>query len=621
MSFGGKPQEPKADGRAVTAAVESVVFSSSPSKKLLCVWLPNWSIQRVQAAEPGLSQRPLALTARDPRRGLIVAAANRMARAEGVRPTMRLAEATGLTELELREHEPAEDLEALCSLAEQAQQFSPLVGIESLDRRLWAGRWLHQPESLLLDITGLGNLFGGEANLLSQLGGWLEQQSYFGCLAVGHSLGTAWALANYALRTEPASLASGSTATNREPNGRSELNSAGILDLSALPNSRYLLLSPDQQQQQIARLPLAALRIDGSTVSTLNRLGLFRIAQLAGLPRTGLASRLGEHLLSRWDQAMGVRDEPIIALHGSPEWNHQQELEIPTDRTDTIAELTRRAVHSLASRMEKRGEGALRIICRLDLVQQASLVLQLGLFRPTCDQLHLNMLLGSMLEQQLPQRMKAPLWRLNVCATLTAPLVWRQAELFHAEQSAHGHQMASLVDMLSARLGRKSVLRARVQRESQPELAFALQPLTGLRPDGKQQPVIRKLSSRKSLRSVEPRREDPLRRPIQLFQQPMPIEVVGTWRPNLPGNPPEDATGTCGHASSAGMAAAPARVKTANGWHQVMDACGPERLESGWWKGPSCRRDYYRIVTHQGSWWWIFRDLRSGQWYLHGLFD
>lgn len=68
-------------------------------------------------------------------------------------------------------------------------------------------------------------------------------------------------------------------------------------------------------------------------------------------------------------------------------------------------------------------------------------------------------------------------------------------------------------------------------------------------------------------------------------------------------------------------ATAPARVKTANGWHRVQGAVGPERLESGWWRGQSSRRDYYRIITHLGCWWWIYRDLNSGEWFLHGIFD
>lgn len=47
---------------------------------------------------------------------------------------------------------------------------------------------------------------------------------------------------------------------------------------------------------------------------------------------------------------------------------------------------------------------------------------------------------------------------------------------------------------------------------------------------------------------------------------------------------------------------------------------GPERIETGWWEGCDIARDYYRARGTQGSELWVFRDRRSGDWYLHGLF-
>jgi protein ImuB len=46
---------------------------------------------------------------------------------------------------------------------------------------------------------------------------------------------------------------------------------------------------------------------------------------------------------------------------------------------------------------------------------------------------------------------------------------------------------------------------------------------------------------------------------------------------------------------------------------------GPERIESGWWDGADAARDYYVARTPQGAQLWVFRDLRAGGWYLHGL--
>ena len=53
----------------------------------------------------------------------------------------------------------------------------------------------------------------------------------------------------------------------------------------------------------------------------------------------------------------------------------------------------------------------------------------------------------------------------------------------------------------------------------------------------------------------------------------------------------------------------------------VVRSWGPERIESGWWRGPSQRRDYYRIETDEGRWLWLYQQLSDGHWFLHGEFD
>ncbi len=46
----------------------------------------------------------------------------------------------------------------------------------------------------------------------------------------------------------------------------------------------------------------------------------------------------------------------------------------------------------------------------------------------------------------------------------------------------------------------------------------------------------------------------------------------------------------------------------------------PERIEGGWWDEQDVRRDYYRAIDGTGRRLWVFQDLNSQQWYLHGLF-
>ncbi len=48
---------------------------------------------------------------------------------------------------------------------------------------------------------------------------------------------------------------------------------------------------------------------------------------------------------------------------------------------------------------------------------------------------------------------------------------------------------------------------------------------------------------------------------------------------------------------------------------------GPERIESGWWDGKDCRRDYFVVRNPVGSTLWAFHEYKPHPgWYLHGLF-
>ncbi|MGB5292200.1 MAG: DNA polymerase Y family protein [Lysobacterales bacterium] len=49
---------------------------------------------------------------------------------------------------------------------------------------------------------------------------------------------------------------------------------------------------------------------------------------------------------------------------------------------------------------------------------------------------------------------------------------------------------------------------------------------------------------------------------------------------------------------------------------------GPERIETGWWDGRDCRRDYFIVRAPNGSTLWAFHEYKPRPgWYLHGLFS
>ncbi|HUX24379.1 MAG TPA: DNA polymerase Y family protein, partial [Burkholderiales bacterium] len=83
--------------------------------------------------------------------------------------------------------------------------------------------------------------------------------------------------------------------------------------------------------------------------------------------------------------------------------------------------------------------------------------------------------------------------------------------------------------------------------------------------------------------------------------------------------PPADAPGQV----PAGLVARPAwLLAVPRPWPSATQRLlsGPERIESGWWDGEDCRRDYHLAAGAAGETVWVYRDLRTGTWYLHGLF-
>lgn len=93
-------------------------------------------------------------------------------------------------------------------------------------------------------------------------------------------------------------------------------------------------------------------------------------------------------------------------------------------------------------------------------------------------------------------------------------------------------------------------------------------------------------------------------RPLRLQQPPAPLEVLAL----APDGPP------LAFRCPPGVLGAGETLRVERRW-------GPERIETGWWRGPTVRRDYYRVEATNGLRLWLFRDRADGRWFLHGVFE
>ncbi|MCE9525447.1 MAG: DNA polymerase Y family protein [Planctomycetales bacterium] len=586
----------------------------NPAKRILCLKLPNWPVQRAEreggwglgargwgrhpkfpisrspsqisnlkseissspSPQPPVPSPALLLHSRNPRRGNCVAACSPEAEAWGVRIDMSLAEASALAHRGGRfvalAHNPAADLAELTRLAEMCERFSPCVGWETVDASTdwWPATG---PAHLFLDITGIGRLFGGEEPLIAEIRRDFAREGYEIQAKVAETIGAAWGEVQ--------------SAECRVQSAKSQI--------PALHSALYTLHS---------------LRLPPATLSLLAQLGITQVDELLRLPRESLRSRFGERVLLRLDQWSGAAQETIVPHHPPPRFQAEWILEYPTDSRELVEQIVSQLLLRIAQDLAERQEGVVQLTCRLDGAGGRPLQLSVGLFRPSAQKDHLEELLQMQLEQtQLPRQ----IGRIGLAAQLTAPLENRQTELFADSSREASRDYALLIDRLASRLGSTAVLEPVLRADPLPERAVSYSPIVGKKrrqgtgdrrrkrksqirnpkseiPNPKSQIVPRLLSPDSC-----PLTPDPCLRPLLLHHPPQPLAAISV----VPDGPPIsfDFQG-----------------KT----HRIDRHWGPERIETGWWRGRSHRRDYYRVETTTGHRYWLFRRLADGKWHLHG---
>ena len=330
-------------------------------------------------------------------------------------------------------------IETLQAAAARCKQFTPLVGI---DPDVF-------PQSVLLDITQVADLFGGEAALVQRIADDLCAEGWQFRIAVADTPGAAWALAGYGGK---ASRGAG------EKGRKGELALSPTLPFSPSP----FLLS----------LPLPALRLPEPIIALLHSLGVWRIGQLQALPRRELSLRFGPELLDCLDRVTGRLPEPFPAWDPPPRFEVCWSAEFPAERRETIEAALEHLVRRLAAMLVRAGRGAMRLECRLTCLG-GGVEAAVGLFRPTAWASHLLQLLQVRLESlQLP----GPVESVRLAA-VAAPLELRQQEMFAEKARAEPYHLSGLIDRLSNRLGHTRVARVRLVPDAQPELACHYAPL------------------------------------------------------------------------------------------------------------------------------------------------
>jgi len=513
-------------------------------------------------------------TAHGPR----VEAANHAGLTAGARPGMRLADARALCPgLKVAPSDPKGDRAFLETLALWAQRWGP-----------WSA--LDPPDGLLVDVSAVAHLFGGEARLLADGQAAFARRGLTARLAIAPTAGAAWALAHFgsgqAILANPPRDGEG----DRAQHGGG--GSPHALRLAENPLRQPCGLPPprpgeDHVMEALANLPVAALRLDDDVLTVLRRLGLKRLGQLEGIGRDALQRRFRSRLpdanpLVRLDQLLGRAPEPLLPVVAVADPLVQRRLMEPIRHRALLDRVLADLAADIARTLESQAQGARRLELGLWRVDGEVIVRRLEFAAATRDPAHIARLFASKLDD-VDAGFGIELLRLRASWAEALPLA--QAD-FEAAAAAPGTSLSECLDRLTVRLGEKAVRRPVAYASHIPERAQRWQPPLAPEPASQGQLAFHQ-------------------RPLKLLDRPEPIAVL--------------------YATPDGL---PQRFRWRGQVHEVARAEGPERIAPEWWREKSTvrLRDYYRIEDGEGRRYWIYRhglvgDGRGGapEWFLQGL--
>ena len=361
-------------------------------RRHLALHLPRLPVERLRR-----ESEPFALWGVDgPRR--LVTAASAQAEAAGVHAGQALADAQAiLPDLVLEPADPAGDAAFLERLALWTLRFTPLVALDP-------------PQGLLLDVTGVAHLFGGEEALLDTVVQHLARQGLTAIAALADA-----------------------------PMAAAVLARAGV----------QRVVPPGGAAEAVAPLPLFALRLEEDLAAALHGLGLRSIGAVAAQPRAGLVRRFGAGLAAALDEAMGRRARPISPLRPPPELGVHRDFAEPIATRESIDLVVAELLDALCRKLRETGSGARRVGLSAFRVDGTVQEIAVGTGLASRDPAHLGRLFAQRLERLEPDcgydRLALEAWQVEA-------LAGAQSGLGLGAREARREALAELLDRLSQRV-------------------------------------------------------------------------------------------------------------------------------------------------------------------------
>jgi protein ImuB len=493
--------------------------------RIACIYIPMFPLAARLRSEPELLQEALAIVEGNGNNAHVVAATRR-ARTKGIRPGHSLAQARSiLPKLIARGRDTECERTAQEALLEVAETFSPRIED--------AGDGV-----VYIDIAGMERHFNDE-----------------------HELGRSAIQASENIGL-PA----------RVGVAASKLASRVAAELPKSPT----VVEPGKEADFLAPLPLTRLGPEMNAAMTLDRWGITSIGDLARLPESEIASRLGEIGRDLHYAARGIDPRPLVPRALPPEFREGMDLEWPLVALEPFLFIASAALDRLTKRMEVQGFACTRLELTMTLEPDGFHSRAIDLPAPTRDVKTMLTLLRLDLEKTPPG---APVVGFVIVAHPDRP---RRAQLsLFGPAALSPEKLATTIARLISLLGDGRIGMAMAVDGHLPERYSIADYAPPPPPDTRRKPA----KSRGLLA-------------VRVFRPPIPIEVI-TRRVG------EDLQ--ISHINGDGDISGPVRMSS-----------GPWRIEDGWWKDGPAAREYWDVEVGAG----VYRVFETNDgWRIDARYD
>ena len=435
---------------------------------------------------------------------------------------------------------PIQESKVLRTIGIWCNRFTPFVGVEEdITPEIFNGS--QNRRGLILDITGMHRLFPDERALTKTIFTTLQSRHIPVSIGVAPTIGAAWALSRFG---------------NKGIQGS---------DTTSLKN-------------QLAHLPVGALRLGEDLRTDLQELGIYTIEDLLSLPVKELVVRFGFQLLKRIDQALGRVEEPIRLMKTKEHITVQAKFAFPISKQESLRFCFLKLLEKLMETLQAKAIKATSFHIKLRTEKNHLVTRNIHLYLASRNSQHISQVLMPSIESiQISEGI--------VFVSITALQVkphQKIQETYQADpSSAYEQSLGELVNLYRQHLGENGVVKPVFHSSYIPERSFSFTPI------GKDRKTVGSTSLIKD-------------RPSYLLSTPEPIHAISM----LPDKPPS-------------------WMKWKEKVLRLIDGMGPERISSEWWQdGFDTRetfRDYFKVKAETGELFWVFRDSRTLGWFVHGV--